>query len=142
MVMRRLDHVNFVTHDLPATRTFYCDIIGLVQGENLSIDTAKSAYFYIPGEDVAILHVGDAKQNKSQPRFQRLAELSEKNDGTFSTGSLDHFCLLFDRADYEPRINKLIRYEIPYQTYCHEDESLNQIWLLDPNGVRVELNFA
>ena len=63
MAIQRLDHVNFITHDMKKTIHFYCHIIGLVHGENLSIDMAQSVYFYIPGEKIAILHVGNAKSN-------------------------------------------------------------------------------
>ena len=141
MAIQRLDHVNFITHDMKKTIHFYCHIIGLVHGENLSIDTAQSVYFYIPGEKIAILHVGNAKSNKGQPKFERLAELNEQNNGQFSTGSFDHCCLALDDADYESFIIKLAEQNLPYQTYIHEDVKLKQLWVLDPNGVRVELNF-
>lgn len=38
MGIKRLDHVNFITHDMNETIRFYCDVIGLVVGEHLSID--------------------------------------------------------------------------------------------------------
>jgi catechol 2,3-dioxygenase-like lactoylglutathione lyase family enzyme len=142
MTIKRLDHVNFVTHDKVATVRFYCEVIGLVCGENLTIDTAKSLYFYIKGQQHAVLHVGDAKAQKDQPKFQRFAELSEKQEGKFSTGAFDHFCLLFDFADYDSMVAKLDSNNIDYKTYCHQDIALKQIWVLDPNGVRVELNFV
>ena len=141
MSIKRLDHVNFITHDMPKTIEFYCKVIGLIHGQHLSIDTAQSVYFYIPDNDVAILHVGNAKADKKQPKFERLAELEKKHDGRFSTGAFDHFCLALDDEDYVIYIDKLEKTHIPYQTYCHEDMALKQLWLLDPNGVRVELNF-
>ena len=141
MSIKRLDHVNFITHDMPKTIEFYCKVIGLIHGQHLSIDTAQSVYFYIPDNDVAILHVGNAKADKKQPKFERLAELEKKHDGRFSTGAFDHFCLALDDEDYVIYIDKLEKTHIPYQTYCHEDMPLKQLWLLDPNGVRVELNF-
>ncbi len=141
MGIKRLDHVNFITHDMNKTIQFYCDVIGLVVGEHLSIDTAQSVYFYIPGETIAILHVGNAKSNKHQPKFKRLADLDENQHGQFSTGAFDHFCLALDNEDYESVIEKLTQKSISFQTYCHNDVALKQIWLLDPNGVRVELNF-
>ncbi len=126
---------------MPKTIDFYCNVIGLVHGKHLSIDTAQSVYFYIPDNDIAILHIGNAKTNKHQPKFERLADLSTNHDGRFSTGAFDHFCLALDDGDYALYIDKLDKARIPYQTYCHEDMPLKQLWLLDPNGVRVELNF-
>ena len=141
MAIQRLDHVNFITHDMAETLQFYCDVIGLVSGEHLSIDTAQSVYLYIPGQKIAILHIGNANSKKCQPKFERLADLSENNNGRFSTGSFDHFCLALDDSDYEIYIERLKNMNINYQTYCHDDFPLKQVWLLDPNGIRVELNF-
>lgn len=141
MAIQRLDHVNFITHDIKKTIHFYCDMIGLVHGEHLAIDTAQSVYFYIPGETIAILHVGSAKADKKQPKFERLADLNDTHNGEFSTGAFDHFCLALDDSDYSAFIDKFNRHAISYKTYCHEDAALKQIWVLDPNGIRVELNF-
>ncbi len=141
MPIKRLDHVNFITHDMPKTIDFYCNVIGLTHGAHLSIDTAQSVYFYIPGEAIAILHVGNAKASKVQPKFERFASLEEHHQGQFSTGAFDHFCLALDDLDYDGFIKKLNSNGLLYQTWCHDDINLKQIWILDPNGVRVELNF-
>lgn len=141
MGIKRLDHVNFVTHDPQATINFYCNIIGLHLGNGLSIDTSQSLYFYIPDEPIAILHIGNAKLAKDQPKFKRLADLDIDHQGSFSTGAFDHFCIAIDMDDYDVFLSRLKNNKIQYQTYCHNDMALKQIWLLDPNGVRVELNF-
>ena len=52
-----------------------------------------------------------------------------------------YFCLALDMQDYALFIERLEHTHNEYQTWCHEDIPLKQIWLLDPNGVRVELNF-
>lgn len=141
MSIKRLDHVNFITHAPEATANFYCNLIGLVLGDPLSIDTSQSLYFYIPGESIAILHIGNANAQKQQPKFKRFAELNKNNQGNFATGAFDHFCLAIDAIDYDLYIEKLTQEKIDYETYCHDDTPLKQIWIIDPNGVRVELNF-
>lgn len=141
MAIKRLDHVNFITYHSEATIGFYTQVIGLTLGDSLSIDTSQSLYFYIPGQDVAILHVGHAASHKMQPKFERLADLNSQHQGQFSTGSFDHFCLAVDAQDYNDFVERIEKNGLPYKTYCHEDVLLKQIWLLDPNGVRVELNF-
>src|SRR6476660_9647847 len=135
MSIKRLDHVNFITHHPEETIAFYCELIGLTLGDRLSIDTSRSLYFYIPGSPIAILHVGNAKESKNQPKFKRLADLDSSHCGEFSTGALDHFCLAVDMVDYDKFINRFEGNGIKYQTYCHQDISMKQIWLLDPNGV-------
>lgn len=81
MGVKRLDHVNFVTHDTQATITFYTEVIGLVLGDKLAIDISQSLYFYIPGSSIAILHVGNAKADKNQPKFKRFADLESQHQG-------------------------------------------------------------
>lgn len=141
MAIQRLDHVNFITHDLNKTIAFYTDIIGLEYGDKIPADKARSIYFYIRGQNYPVLHVGYAPDDKKQPRFSRLADLDDSHKGQFSTGSLDHFCLAVDAEDYQQYIARLDKQGIEYQCYCHSDLPLKQIWVLDPNGVRVELNF-
>ncbi|ODN41670.1 VOC family protein [Piscirickettsia litoralis] len=142
MELKRLDHVNFITHDLVKTVDFYCNIIGLTYDKNISLETAKSLHLFIPGQNVAVLHIGDAGNKKKGPKYERFADLDKNNQGKFSTGAFDHFCFALADQYYVPFIDKLEKSNVEYQTYCHDDIALKQIWLLDPNGVRVELNFA
>jgi catechol 2,3-dioxygenase-like lactoylglutathione lyase family enzyme len=93
MGIKRLDHVNFVTHDPQATINFYCNIIGLHLGNRLSIDTSQSLYFYIPDEPIAILHIGNAKAAKEQPKFKRLADLDSDLKVVFQREHLTTFVL-------------------------------------------------
>ena len=46
-----------------------------------------------------------------------------------------------DFNEYDVFILKLEQEKLVYKTHCHEALALKQIWVLDPNGVRVELNF-
>ncbi len=142
MAIRCLDHVNFLTNDSDATIQFYCEVIGLKLGDPMSIDTAQTLYFYIDGSSQPILHVGQAHINPDTNKFIRKASLTSDTTKGFSTGSFDHFCLMIDFIDYEVYIDNLNKHGIEFQTYCHSDINMKQIWALDPNGVRVELNFV
>ena len=141
MSIRRLDHVNFLTNNADATITFYCDVIGLKLGQNMSIDTAQTLYFYIDGVTQPVLHVGQEHISPDSDKFTRKANLAYENSGIFSTGSFDHFCLMIDLIDYDAYVDRLKKYGIEFQTYYHNDINLKQIWAIDPNGVRIELNF-
>jgi len=142
VAIRRLDHINFLTCDAQASIAFYCDIIGLKLGERMSVDTAKTLYFYIEGVKQSVLHIGQADIEPDTNKFRRKATLTKAQAKQFSTGSFDHFCLLLDFADYDSYVDKFRRKNVDFQTYCHQDIDMKQIWLLDPNGVRVELNFV
>lgn len=139
MPIRHLDHVNFITKDMPATIWFYTEIIGLVRGQKMS-EIAGSEYLYIKGQDRAILHVGDVGYDRQRGTFKWLA-IFPQNEKDFTTGILDHVCLTTDISDYDNMINKLNTHKLTYETYTHTDKELKQVWVLDPNGLRVELNF-
>jgi len=141
MAMKKLDHINFITKDMSATIAFYTNIVGLIHGERMVGAGAGMEYFYIPGQPHSVLHVGDANIDNQSPAFHRLAKTSANQDG-LSTGVVDHFCLLQDLTDYEAVIDKLNTKHVVYESYCHSNGKLKQIWMLDPNGIRVELNFA
>ncbi len=141
MSIQRLDHVNFITHSSEETIAFYCDIIGLELGNRMAIDTSQSLYFHIKGDDVAVLHIGQAAFLPDKNKFERFAQINEDNHGEFSTGPFDHFCLVVDDDDYQIYLERFQEKAITYQSYTHSDRDLKQLWLLDPNGVRVELNF-
>jgi hypothetical protein len=74
-------------------------------------------------------------------QLPRLAQLDPKSEGRFSPGVFDHFCLSVDDNDYAMYIDRFEQHDIPYQTYHHTGAPMKQVWVLDPNGVRVELNF-
>lgn len=141
MPIRKLDHVNFITNDMSATISFYTNIIGLVHREKLAGSTNNSAYFYIPGHETSILHVSETEGYVQSARFRRIAKFPLCKSEP-STGVMDHFCLAYDINDYETMVGKLDNLEIKYENYCSCDGSVKQIWLFDPNGIRVELNFS
>lgn len=142
MSIQRLDHVNFITQDMMATIDFYCNSIGLECREPLPLTSLKTVYLYVPNQDVAVLHIGHAQRVQNSAAFVRLAKIPENFAGDFATGVFDHFALLLDAADYEPYCQRFKAQGLTYQTYCEPDGTLKQIWVLDPNGVRVELSFV
>lgn len=141
MAIKKLDHVNFITEDMPATIAFYTNTVGLIHGERMVGADEGMEYFYIPGHTHSVLHVADVNKGGKSPAFHRLAKVPSAKD-TLSTGTIDHFCLLQDLADYEAVIAKLNTQKVIYETYCHPGDKLKQIWIIDPSGLRVELNFA
>ena len=142
MAIKRLDHINVISHDIKATQDFYCSIIGLVTCSTITNNSrTESVDLYIPGQDIAVIHVRSAKRENLQPNFEVFASLDENNNGRFSTGALDHFCLMMDAVDYPLMLSTLKENNINFQTYDHGNNKMKQIWVLDPNGIRVELSY-
>ncbi|MBU6444240.1 MAG: VOC family protein [Alphaproteobacteria bacterium] len=127
MALEALEHVTINCADLAATRDFYCDVLGLREGyrPQLSFD----GYWIYCGE-VAVVHLlgwdGAAPEN-------RAAEQGGP------TGSFDH--VAFSGREAAAMIARLKARRIAYRENHVADIGLHQLFVRDPNGVVVEMNF-
>jgi catechol 2,3-dioxygenase-like lactoylglutathione lyase family enzyme len=114
-----LDHINIETTDLEGTIRFYEQVLGLRNGARPP--------FTFPG---AWLYSGE----------QALFHLVGVDDLTnTSTGAINHVALLAnDFVGCKARLNALAQ---PYEQRVVPDSNIRQLFVNDPNGVRLELNF-
>ncbi|HEY7398607.1 MAG TPA: VOC family protein [Gaiellaceae bacterium] len=124
MPLERLDHVLVLTDDIEATKAFYCDALGFEVGNRPPF--AFSGYWlYLDG--APCLHVADRAEYEAEAARLRLAVGS----------AVDH--VAFGGSDYDALVERLeaagvdaVSNEVP--------GVLRQLYLTDPNGVRIELN--
>lgn len=122
MTLKQLDHFNVVTACPEETLRFYCDGLGLVN------DPARRPNFGIPG---AWLFAGDAP----------LVHLKYVDDDPGPhAGPLDH--VAFAGADRDDICTRLDSLAISYKIVDNPEYPFSQVFLLDPNGVKVEINIA
>lgn len=119
MGVHRLDHYNIVTEKLDETVAFYVSVLGLEDG--------KRPTFQFPG---AWLYSGASP-------LVHLMQLGE--DRGQGTGPIDH--IAFEASDYDGFTQHLKNHGVTYDERFIEDANLRQVFLLDPNGVKVEINF-
>ncbi|HEY1561484.1 MAG TPA: VOC family protein [Caulobacteraceae bacterium] len=122
MALLRLDHVNIRCADLDRSRAFYADALGLKEGARPAVGIPGS-WLYL-GDD-PVVHLVDAKA---------MIVLE-----TGSTGAFDH--VAFQAEDFEATRDRLERAGVPFQANVFPDFGLKQLFFLDPDGVKVELNF-
>lgn len=115
-----LDHVNIRTADLAATRRLFCEVLGLAEGWRPP--------FPFPG---AWLYAGE----KDVVHLVEVARPAAASDG----GSLDHFA--FDISDYEEVLRRVTATGLGFRESLTPGTSVRQIFVRDPNGVTVELNW-
>ncbi len=120
MTIDRLDHVTIVTGDLEATRDFYVEVLGLEDGQRPPF-TFPGAWLYC-GPNPVVHLIGD---DEAPPP---------------GTGTFDH--VAFRASDYDGVIRRLEAKGVDFNTRTVPDLGLRQIFVHDPNGVQVELNFA
>jgi len=118
--VRGLDHIN-ITAPMPVidkTRTFYANVLGLVDG--FRPDFGVGGYWLYSG-DQAIIH------------------LFEGADTGMSNGYLDH--VAFQCTGLKSTISYLNENAIDYQKIDIEETGQALLFVVDPAGVKVELNF-
>ncbi len=102
-------------------RDFYCDVIGLTEGFRPSFQRF-GFWLYIGDKDV--LHLIIPK---------------EGDERSLQKSSFDH--IAFKTANYQGVLKKLQSLDIPFDEKPIPGMKAHQIFLRDPAGNRVELNF-
>ena len=118
-----INHIQLVAEKdlLLKLRDFYCDVVGLTEGFRPAFERF-GFWLYIGNKDV--LHLITPKEGD--------ARSSQKS-------SFDH--VAFKTGDYHGVLKKLESFNIPYEEKPIPGMAAHQIFLKDPAGNRVELNF-
>jgi catechol 2,3-dioxygenase-like lactoylglutathione lyase family enzyme len=145
MSIHGLDHFSIITNDLERTTQFYCDIIGLEKMPGLVGGVTRGINYRIPGSEEAIVHIIDADALTDKPPrdsgFFLHGEPAPVGNRDFLTRSLEHICFRFDADDFDQVKIKLKKYNYEYREGFDFMPKFKQIWVIDPNGVKIELVF-
>jgi len=115
-----MNHFTILTDDVPATVHFYRDLLGLAEGPRPPLEF-PGAWLY--AGDAAILHVVGGRS---------AAELR--------AGVIDH--MAFSAHDLSDTLALLASRNIPHTCRRQAQSGVWQVFFFDPNGARVELDFA
>jgi len=128
MALRRLDHVLVLTDDLDATRALYCDVLGLEVGERPPLPF-PGHWLYLDG--TPCVHVADRAAYEAHAATLGLAVDAAPVDHVAFAADDDDGSLAGRLAGAGVRVTE----NVP-------GPGLRQLFVEDPNGVRVELNVA
>jgi len=132
MTIKRLDHYFIYSRSLDRTADFYSNILGLELGPRPDFDFAGS-WFYLDG--VPVVHAGTADFAGGYPD-NGVKDKSHLKNGT---GRLDHIAFRADNIqEFKDRLTKA---EIDFHTQELKDFNLTQLFVKDPDGLTIELNF-
>jgi len=131
--LSHLEHFLIQSPDIDATRDWYVKVLGMRDGPHP--DFGFPVHWLYLG-DVPVLHL--TQGGKDVPR-DRLRYLGQQSQATEGTGVIDH--VAFRATGLEDMIAHLKRLGIPFKERQVDDQALYQLFLLDPQGVKVELNF-
>jgi catechol 2,3-dioxygenase-like lactoylglutathione lyase family enzyme len=126
MSLRGLEHVLVLTDDLEATRAFYCDVLGFETGGRPRL-AFPGYWLYL--DDVACVHVAERTAYETHAADVGLGAV---------TGPVDH--LAFAADDHEALVARLEAAGVEAVSNDVPAAGIRQLFLDDPNGVRIELN--
>ena len=68
-----------------------------------------------------------------------MAYLGQQSDATSGTGVVDH--IAFRATGLRKTMSRLAELEVEFSQRQVSDQGLYQLFLFDPNGIKIELNF-
>jgi catechol 2,3-dioxygenase-like lactoylglutathione lyase family enzyme len=134
MPLHHLEHFLIQTADMAATRDWYVSVLGLREGKHPDFKFPV-CWMYIGDTDV--IHITEGGKNVSENRKRYLGQQSDAVEGT---GVIDH--VAFRCSGLEQMMEHLKSAKVPFSKRQVDDQGLFQLFLVDPNGIKVELNFA
>jgi len=133
MPLHHLQHFLIQTEDLERTKDWYVDVLGMRVGP--APDFKFPVYWlYLGDADVLHLTQGGTKVSEN-----RLKYLGQQSTATVGSGVVDH--VAFRATGLSDTIEHLRTKSVDFKERRVNDQGLYQLFLLDPNGVKIELNF-
>jgi len=119
MAVAGMNHFTILTDDVDSTVSFYGDLLGLEPGPRPNFKF-PGAWLYAGGQP--ILHIVGGR-----PRSELKA------------GVIDH--MAFSGRDLAATLAQLKAQSVEYDCRQQVDTGLWQVFFLDPNGAKIELDF-
>jgi catechol 2,3-dioxygenase-like lactoylglutathione lyase family enzyme len=132
MALNLMEHYLVLTDDIEQTRTFYREVLGLEDGFRPPLEF-PGYWLYL--KQIPVLHIAEWETYTAHSNNLGIPVTSRAK----GTGAFDH--IAFNGTDPEAMISKLETGKIPYDRNDVPHASLVQLFLNDPNGVKIELNF-
>ena len=142
-MIRQLDHYNVRTGKIDETVAFYTELLGLRDGP-FPGDRKYGAWLY-DTTDRPVLHliaINPHDRGEAYQRIkQRLGDLAGSEDEFVLNGSgaIDH--VAFECADYDGMLSRIQSRGLKCSQSDVPSINLRQIFVKDPNGITLELNF-
>jgi catechol 2,3-dioxygenase-like lactoylglutathione lyase family enzyme len=132
MAIRNIDHVNIRTRSVAETVRFYVDCLGMKATPTpVSEDMNESAWLCDEGVRAAI-HVGSAA-------IRYAADETAPAETAEGSGKLHH--VAFECSDYAAMVARLEARKQRFDVGGIPEIKLRQLFVRDPNGILIELNF-
>lgn len=138
MTITKLAHYAIRTADLEASRRFYCDILGFREGFRPTFKF-PGHWLYIGDDekDFGVVHLIGIDRDAPEGLVEYLGDKDEES--LSGSGAVDHIAFL--ASDLKTMRVRFDREGIAYRERTVPNLGLHQVFLDDPSGMTVELNF-
>lgn len=135
MPVSHIEHILVASDDIDATRDWYARVLGMRSGPHP--DFGFPVHWMYVG-DVDVVHIGPSAKAASERQKDYLGRTSQ-NAGT-GTGALDH--IAFRATGLREMMEHLRSEGVPFSQRRANGQALFQLFFYDPNGIKIELNYA
>ena len=134
-----INHFSIRTTDLESSRRFYADVLGLTVGPRPPFPFPGLWMYRGDHGDIAnaVVHIIGIDKQKAQGLQDYLGD--REQDGLQGTGAIDHIAFFADGLS--TMLSHLNGAGVPYRERTVPGIGLHQVFLHDPQGVMVELNY-
>ena len=131
MPLTHMEHFLVLTDDIEATKDFYCNVLGMRVGMRPPL---RFPGYWLYVGDTPCVHIGEWEAYRMDSEKHGIP-VSSRAAGT---GPVDH--IAFNGSDYDGIADRLRQHRIDARVNIVPGIGLRQIFLEDPNGVKIEIN--
>ena len=135
MPLSRIEHFLVAADDIDGTRDWYARVLGMKPGAHPDFGFPVH-WMYVDGVDV--VHIGPSAKQAGEIQRRYLGRTSQQSGE--GTGAIDH--IAFRATGLRAMLEHLKREKVPFSQRRANGQALFQLFLYDPNGIKIELNYA
>jgi catechol 2,3-dioxygenase-like lactoylglutathione lyase family enzyme len=134
MPLSHIEHFLVQTESIEKTRDWYVRVLGMRVGPNPDFKFPV-CWLYLSDKDVVHITEGGAKVSENRKKY-----VGQESQATQGTGVLDH--IAFRATGLAKMLEHLRAEKVDFKQRQVNDQGLYQLFMVDPNGIKIELNYA
>jgi len=134
MPLSHIEHLLVAADDIDATRDWYARVLGMKSGPHPDFGFPVH-WMYLGERDV--VHIGPSAKQAGEIQKKYLGRTSQ--GGAAGTGAIDH--IAFRATGLRQMLEHLKKEKVQFSQRRANGQALFQLFFLDPNGIKIELNY-
>ena len=134
MPLSHIEHILVAADDIDATRDWYARVLGMKSGPHPDFGFPVH-WMYLGERDV--VHIGPSARAAGDIQKKYLGRTSQGSAA--GTGAIDH--IAFRATGLRGMLEHLKKEKVAFSQRRANGQALFQLFFLDPNGIKVELNY-